>query len=129
MLIDHLLIDRAYGGRFQLKSWKEISKTGKAWDVLIDTGKDLPQTAKAGTQEEAEYQLDAIQNYIRGKMRKAEFWLGKLIEAYTRAKDIGVRDDILREVWLLHDKATSSGNGGRLKTAMASTTSNWQGNP
>ena len=57
------------------------------------------------SQEEAEYQVDTIQNYIRGKMRKAEFWLGKLIEAYTRAKDMGVRDDILREVWPLHDKA------------------------
>ncbi len=57
------------------------------------------------SQEEAEYQVDAIQNYIRGKMRKAEFWLGKLIETYTRARDMGVRDDILREVWPLHDRA------------------------
>ncbi|MGQ9638282.1 MAG: ammonia-forming cytochrome c nitrite reductase subunit c552 [Thermodesulfobacteriota bacterium] len=55
--------------------------------------------------EEAEYQVDAIQNYIRGKMRKAEFWLGKLIETYLRAKDLGVKDEILREVWPLHDKA------------------------
>ena len=38
MLIDHLLVDRAYGGRYQLKSWKEISKPGKLWDVLIDSG-------------------------------------------------------------------------------------------
>ncbi|MFB3886072.1 MAG: ammonia-forming cytochrome c nitrite reductase subunit c552 [Thermodesulfobacteriota bacterium] len=57
------------------------------------------------SQEEAEYQVDAIQNYVRGKMRKAEFWLGRLIETYTRARDMGVRDDILREVWPLHDKA------------------------
>jgi len=47
MLIDHLIVDRAYGGRYQLKDWKEISRPGKLWDVLIDTGKDLPQTAKA----------------------------------------------------------------------------------
>ena len=57
------------------------------------------------SQDESEYQVDAIQNYIRGKMRKAEFWLGQLIETYTRAKDLGVRDEILREVWPLHDKA------------------------
>ena len=57
------------------------------------------------SQEEAEYQVDAIQNYIRGKMRKAEFWLGQLIETYTRAKDLGVKDDMLREVWPYHDKA------------------------
>jgi len=57
------------------------------------------------TQEEAEYQVDAIQNYIRGKMRKAEFWLGQLIETYERAKDLGVREQTLREIWPLHDKA------------------------
>jgi nitrite reductase (cytochrome c-552) len=57
------------------------------------------------SQDEAEYQVDAIQNYIRGKMRKAEFWLGQLIETYIRAKDLGVRDEVLREVWSFHDKA------------------------
>ena len=60
---------------------------------------------KSWTQEEAEYQVEAIQNYTRGKMRKAEYWLGQLIETYTRAKDIGVKDEILKEVWPLHDKA------------------------
>jgi formate-dependent nitrite reductase cytochrome c552 subunit len=48
MLTDHLLVDRAYGGRFQLKSWKEMTKPGKVWDLMVDTGKELPQTAKAG---------------------------------------------------------------------------------
>ena len=57
------------------------------------------------SQEEAEYQVDAIQNYTRGKMRKAEYWLGQLIDTYTRAKDSGVEDEILREVWPLHDQA------------------------
>ena len=57
------------------------------------------------SQDDAEYQVDAIQNYIRGKMRKAEFWLGQLIDTYTRAKDIGVKEEILKEAWPLHDKA------------------------
>jgi nitrite reductase (cytochrome c-552) len=60
---------------------------------------------KYWSQEEAEYEVDAIQNYIRGKMRKAEFWLAQLIETYTRAKDAGVRDELLREIWPFHDKA------------------------
>jgi formate-dependent nitrite reductase cytochrome c552 subunit len=47
MLIDHLLVDRAYGGQFQLKNWTDIGKPSKAWDVLTDTGKTLPETAKA----------------------------------------------------------------------------------
>ena len=56
-------------------------------------------------QETAEYQVDSIQNYIRGKMRKAEFWLGQLIQTYTRAKDLGVKNDVLKEVWAFHDRA------------------------
>lgn len=39
MLVDHLIVDRAYGGRFQSKNgWGYVSKTGvlKAWDVLED---------------------------------------------------------------------------------------------
>lgn len=57
------------------------------------------------SQEEAEYQVDSIQNYIRGKIRKAEFWLEQFIETYLRAKDLGVKEEILREVWPLHDQA------------------------
>ncbi len=47
MLIDHILVDRAYGGRFQYKNWADITKTGKAWDILVDTGKTIPESAKA----------------------------------------------------------------------------------
>jgi nitrite reductase (cytochrome c-552) len=57
------------------------------------------------SQEEAEYQVDAIQNYTRGKMRKAEFWLAQLIDTYTRAKDLGVKEETLNKVWPFHDKA------------------------
>lgn len=49
MVIDQFAVDRFQGGRFQFKSgWKGIDATGKAWDVLIDTGKKLPETAMAG---------------------------------------------------------------------------------
>ncbi len=55
MLIDHLVVDRAYGGRFQPKNgWQYVLEGGKAWDVLMDTKPDtkehkafLPQTAAA----------------------------------------------------------------------------------
>ncbi|MFH7319741.1 ammonia-forming cytochrome c nitrite reductase subunit c552 [Desulfurivibrio sp. D14AmB] len=40
MLVDHLLVDRAYGGRFQLKSWELIGDGAAAqrgaWEVLYD---------------------------------------------------------------------------------------------
>ncbi|MFZ5905972.1 MAG: ammonia-forming cytochrome c nitrite reductase subunit c552 [Nitrospirota bacterium] len=37
MLIDHLVVDRAYGGRFQGRNgWQYIFERGRAWDVLVD---------------------------------------------------------------------------------------------
>ena len=40
--------------------------------------------------EESKYQIDAIQNYTRGKMTKAEFWIAMLIDEINKAKDKGV---------------------------------------
>jgi formate-dependent nitrite reductase cytochrome c552 subunit len=57
------------------------------------------------TTEAAEYQVDAVQNYIRGKMRKAEFWLAMLIDTFTRAKDLGVGEDALQQARKEHDRA------------------------
>jgi formate-dependent nitrite reductase cytochrome c552 subunit len=55
MLTDHLIVDRAYGGRFQAKNgWEYIFEKGKAWDILTDTHHEtkehkafLPQSAAA----------------------------------------------------------------------------------
>ncbi len=57
------------------------------------------------SEEEAVYQIDAVQNYIRGKMRKAEFWLGQLIDTYQRAKDLGVDETALAASRKHHDEA------------------------
>ncbi len=54
---------------------------------------------------EAEYQVDAIQNYIRGKLTKAEFWLGEFITAFAKAKDAGVPEEALKEARKFHDTA------------------------
>jgi formate-dependent nitrite reductase cytochrome c552 subunit len=59
------------------------------------------------TQKEAEYQIDAIQNYIKGKLTKAEFWLGQFIDTFARAKAAGVPEDVLNEARKLHDTANS----------------------
>ncbi len=49
MVLDQFAVDRFAGGRFQYKDgWFGITQTGKTWDVLEDTGKTLPETAKAG---------------------------------------------------------------------------------
>jgi len=33
---------------FQLKNRKDVTRAGPLWDVVIETGKELPQTARAG---------------------------------------------------------------------------------
>ena len=57
------------------------------------------------TEEQAEYQIEAVQNYIRGKMTKAEYWLGQLIDKYDEAKAAGVPEDALKQARELHDAA------------------------
>jgi formate-dependent nitrite reductase cytochrome c552 subunit len=55
MLPDHLVVDRAYGGRFQPKDgWEYVLEKGKAWDLLVDTHPEtkeqkafIPQSAAA----------------------------------------------------------------------------------
>jgi len=40
-LVDHLVVDRAYGGRFQMKDWTQVTNTEGAaknvWEVVVDT--------------------------------------------------------------------------------------------
>jgi formate-dependent nitrite reductase cytochrome c552 subunit len=57
------------------------------------------------TEEEADYQIDAIQEYIRGKITKAEFWLATFIDTYALAKRSGVKEDVLKEARSVHDQA------------------------
>ena len=68
--------------------------------------KDTCVRCHAGwSEEEAEYQMDAIQNYVRGKITKAEFWLGQLIDRYDEARKAGVPDDALKQARDQHDTA------------------------
>lgn len=57
------------------------------------------------TAEQKLYEIDAIQNYIRGKMRKAEYWLGQLIDTYAVAKHWGVDEATLAKAREKHEEA------------------------
>jgi nitrite reductase (cytochrome c-552) len=57
------------------------------------------------TVEEKLYQVEGTQNYIRGKMRKAEYWLGQLIDAYQAAKRMGVDESVLSKARAKHEEA------------------------
>jgi formate-dependent nitrite reductase cytochrome c552 subunit len=57
------------------------------------------------TEKEAEYVIESIQNYIRGKTHKAEFWLSELVRTYQLARALGVSEDILKEARRFHTQA------------------------
>jgi len=57
------------------------------------------------TPEQAEYVIQGIQNYIRGKMRKAEFWISKLVDTYRLAEAVGVSEEVLAKAREAHSKA------------------------
>ncbi|MFN3504812.1 MAG: ammonia-forming cytochrome c nitrite reductase subunit c552 [Caldimicrobium sp.] len=60
---------------------------------------------KDWTPEQAEYVIQGIQNYVRGKMRKAEFWISKLIDTYALAQAVGVSEEVLAKARGYHSKA------------------------
>lgn len=57
------------------------------------------------TAEQKLYQIEAVQNYIRGKMRKAEYWLGQLIDSYAAAQRMGVAESVLAQAREKHEEA------------------------
>ncbi|AJE02265.1 ammonia-forming cytochrome c nitrite reductase subunit c552 [Geobacter pickeringii] len=57
------------------------------------------------TAEQKLYQIQGIQNYIRGKMRKSEYWLGQLIDTYATAKRWGVDEETLAKAREKHEEA------------------------
>lgn len=57
------------------------------------------------TEEEAKYAIDSIKAHIKGKMRKAEFWLSALIDKIVEAKKSGLPDEIIKKAQDQHLKA------------------------
>jgi formate-dependent nitrite reductase cytochrome c552 subunit len=57
------------------------------------------------TVEEKLYQIETIQNYTKGKMRKAEYWIGRLIDTYSAAKLAGVAEETLAKAREKHEEA------------------------
>lgn len=51
------------------------------------------------TEKDAIYNLNAIQEYTRGKMAKAEFWLANLIDTINKAKEAGVSKEVMEKAY------------------------------
>lgn len=57
------------------------------------------------TVENAKYQIDAVQNYTRGKLAKAEYWLAQLIDTFPKARAAGVPEEAIKAAQAHHDQA------------------------
>ena len=57
------------------------------------------------TPEQAVYEIDSVRSFIKGKMRKSEFWLSALIDKIVEGKKAGLPDDVLRQAQEQHQKA------------------------
>ncbi len=86
-------------------------KTGKVYTshFAVTPRVQLKETClrchKGWTEEQARYAIDSIKAYIRGKMRKAEFWLSSLIDTIVEAKKMGVDQEIINKAQDQHLKA------------------------
>ena len=55
--------------------------------------------------ERANYAIDSVRSFTKGKMRKAEFWLAALIDRIVEAKKLGVDEAVIKEAQEQHQKA------------------------
>ena len=55
--------------------------------------------------DKKKYQIETIRNYTKGKMRKAEYWLGNLIDTYAAAQRAGVVETVLAQAREKHEEA------------------------
>lgn len=57
------------------------------------------------SEEEAKYAIESIRAHIKGKLRKAEYWLGALIDKIVAAKNAGVPEETIKKAQDQHLKA------------------------
>lgn len=57
------------------------------------------------TEKQAVYTIDSMKNRWTGKMRKAEFWLVRLIDKFEAAQNLGVDESVLAEARAKHQEA------------------------
>jgi formate-dependent nitrite reductase cytochrome c552 subunit len=55
--------------------------------------------------EQAAYEIDSVKSYVRGKMRKSEFWLSSLIDKIVEGKKAGLDEGVIKEANEQHQKA------------------------
>ncbi|MBI5276590.1 MAG: ammonia-forming cytochrome c nitrite reductase subunit c552 [Burkholderiales bacterium] len=86
-------------------------KTGKKYTSHWQTSpRHYPREAclgchKTWTEKQAVYSIDSLKNRWVGKMRKAEFWLTRLVDKFEAAQNMGVDAAVLAEARAKHSEA------------------------
>jgi nitrite reductase (cytochrome c-552) len=87
------------------------AKTGKVYTSHWQTSpkhyiKETCLTChKDWTEKQAIYSIDSLKNKWTAKMRKAEFWLTRLIDKFEAAQNMGVEAAVLNEARAKHSEA------------------------
>ncbi len=90
---------------------RKDTKTGKEYTShFVVTPKAILHTTCLSchsdwNEEQARYLIDSVKAYGRGKMRKAEFWLAKLIDKITEAQKAGVSGEVVKQAQDQHLRA------------------------
>jgi len=88
-------------------------KTGKVYTshYAVTPKHDIKASCLSGdchkgwTEKDAVYAIDSVKAYIRGKMRKAEFWLSYLIDKIVEGKNADLPADVIAQAQDYHVKA------------------------
>lgn len=86
------------------------AKTGKVFTSHWQTSpsryiKETCLACHEWTEQQAQYSIDSLKNRVQGKVRKAEFWLTRMIDKFEEAKNLGVDESILNQVREKHYEA------------------------
>jgi formate-dependent nitrite reductase cytochrome c552 subunit len=87
------------------------AKTGKTYTSHWQTSpkhyikETCLQCHSAWTPQQANYVIDSLKNRYQGKLRKAEFWLTRMIDKFEEAKNLGVPEATLAQAREKHFEA------------------------
>lgn len=86
------------------------AKSGKVFTSHWQTSpvhyiKETCLTCHDWTVQQAHYAIDSLKNRVQGKVRKAEFWLTRMIDKFEEAKGLGVDETVLAQVREKHYEA------------------------
>jgi formate-dependent nitrite reductase cytochrome c552 subunit len=87
------------------------AKTGKTYTSHWQTSprhymkETCQQCHSQWSDKQIAYVIDSLKNRYDGKVRKAEFWLTRLVDKFEEAQNMGVEGPVLADARKAHDEA------------------------